>query len=153
MELSGQIKTKCPPEYMVAIMRDPTALAKLLPAGSRIETVGEDSYSFTVSKGVGPIKLTLPGKMQLTPKAGSHDQTLTVHAAHLIAGKVDLKLDVAIVSDGDTTHLSYEGDLTASGLAGRVLQEHRARANASLKAALTRLKLHAEHQLDGTEPV
>jgi carbon monoxide dehydrogenase subunit G len=152
MELSGQIKTKCPPEFMVAIMRDPSALAKLLPAGSKIEPVADDSYAFTVSKGVGPIRLTLPGKMHLTAKGSGHDQTLVVNAAHMIGGKVDLKLEVAIVTDGDVTRLSYEGNLTASGLAGRLLQEHHGRANASLKAALVRLKLHAENQLNGTLP-
>ncbi|MEI6097025.1 MAG: SRPBCC domain-containing protein [Alphaproteobacteria bacterium] len=153
MELRGQITTKCPPEFMVAIMRNPTALAQLLPAGSRIEAIAEDSYSFKVSKDVGPITLTLPGKLQLRAKGGGHDQTLTVHAAHLIGGKVDMELNVAIVNDGGMTRLTYEGDLTASGLAGRVLQEHRARANHSLKAALMRLKLHAEKQFDRAAPI
>jgi hypothetical protein len=62
-----------------------------------------------------------------------------------------MKLDVAIVAEGGMTRLTYEGDLTASGLAGRVLQEHHDRANSSLFVALVRLKLHAENTLDGTK--
>ena len=37
MELSGQIRTTCPPDHLVRIMRDPAALAQLLPAGSKMD--------------------------------------------------------------------------------------------------------------------
>ena len=64
----------------------------------------------------------------------------------MIGGKVDLALTVRITTEGRTTLLAYDGALTATGLAGRILHEKRDRANNSLKAALTRLKLHAEAQ-------
>ena len=144
MELSGQIRTLCPPDLLVTIMRDPVTLAELLPKGSKMHLLKDGTYSFSVYKTVGPIKLTLPGTLQLTPGANGHDQTLTARAAHLIGGKVDLALALHITSDGRITEVAYTGDLTATGLAGRVLQEQRARANISLKAALTRLKHHAE---------
>lgn len=147
MELSGQIKTKCPPDFLVAVMHDPAALAKLLPAGSRIDRNADGSFAFSVSKGIGPIKLTLPGKMHLTAKGAGHDHVLSIKAAHLIGGKVDMTLDLAITHDGEMTKLKYSGDLTASGLAGRVLQEHHSRANASLKSALIRLRIYAERQM------
>lgn len=146
MELSGQIRTLCPPDLLVTIMRDPVTLAKLLPEGSRMDLMAEGSYTFSVFKTIGPIKLTLPGTLQLTPGAKGHDQVLTARAAHLIGGKVDLALNLQITTDGRITEVAYKGDLTATGLAGRILQEQRSRANTSLKAALTRLKHHAEDQ-------
>ncbi len=146
MELSGQIRTLCPPALLVTIMRDPVTLAELLPEGSKMDLLPDGSYAFSVFKTVGPIKLTLPGTLQLTPGAQGHNQILTARASHLIGGKVDLALTLQITSDGRITELAYKGDLTATGLAGRVLQEQRARANISLKAALTRLKHHAEDQ-------
>ena len=146
MDLSGQIRTTCPPDLLVRIIRDPDALAQLLPAGSKMDLNPDGTYAFSVTKSVGPIKLTLPGTLQLTPGARGHDQILTARAAHLIGGKVDLALNIQITAEARITHMTYTGDLTATGLAGRILQEHRARANSSLKAALTRLKLYAEAQ-------
>ena len=147
MDLSGQIKTKCPPDHLIAVLRDPAALAKLLPAGSRIDRNADGSLAFWVSKAVGPIRLTLPGKFQMTATGVGHGQVLTVNAAHLVGGKVDMVLNLAITPEGGSTKLSYSGSLTASGLAGRVLKEHRARANVSLNAALSRLKVYAERQM------
>ena len=146
MDLSGQIRTTCPPDLLVRIMRDPAALARILPSGSRMEQTGDGTYTFSVSRHVGPIKLTLPGQMSLTTGSNGHDQLLEVKAAHMIGGKVDLALTVRITTEGRTTLLAYDGALTATGLAGRILHEKRDRANNSLKAALTRLKLHAEAQ-------
>lgn len=146
MDLSGQIRTTCLPDLLVKIMRDPDTLAQLLPAGSKMEMNADGTYAFSVSKSVGPIKLTLPGKLTLTPGARGHDQVLTAHAAHIIGGKVDLTLNIVLTNEGRQTELTYNGVLTATGLAGRILHEHRARANSSLKAALTRLKFHAEAQ-------
>lgn len=148
MHLSGQIRTTCPPDLLVKVMRDPAALAQLLPPGSKMALASDGTYAFSVTKSVGPIRLTLPGTMQLAATGQDHNQTLTAHAAHLIGGKVDLTLALTLTTEGRVTHLAYAGDLTATGLAGRVLAEHKARANNSLKAALLRLKIHAEAHMD-----
>lgn len=146
MDLSGQIRTTCPPDLLVRIMRDPATLAQLLPDGSQMDQTADGAYAFSVSKSVGPIRLTLPGRMSLTTDGTGHDQLLKAHAAHMIGGKVDLALTLRITTEGRTTLLAYDGTLTATGLAGRILHEHRQRANGSLRAALIRLKLHAEAQ-------
>lgn len=151
MDLSGQIRTTCPPDLLVSALRDPAALVQLLPLGAKVEQTSPGVYAFSVAKNIGPIKLTLPGQMVLTSGATGHDQVLKAHAAHLIGGKVDLALAIRITTDGRTTLLAYTGTLVATGLAGRILHEHRDRANSSLKAALVRLKLHAERQA-GRQP-
>ena len=148
MDLSGQIRTTCPPDQLVSTLRDPVALAQLLPLGSKVQQTAAGIYGFSVVKNVGPIKLTLHGQLDLTPGAMGHDQVLKAHAAHLIGGKVDLTLAIGITTDGRTTLLAYTGTLVATGLAGRILHEHRNRANSSLKAALLRLKLYAEQQAE-----
>ena len=144
MDVSGLIRSTCPPESLVSALCDARSLARLLPDGSTLEKTGDGQYSFTVTKAVGPMRLTLPGKMTLTASGIGHNQLLTARASHLIGGKVELDLNLAIDQHGEQTHLAYSGTLNAAGLAGRVLREHRARANAMLKAALIRLKLHAE---------
>ena len=157
MELSGQIRTTCPPDQLVRIMRDPAALAKLLPGGSKLDQTGDGEYTFSVAKSVGPIRLVLPGSMHLQPSGSGLDHSLTARAAHLIGGKVDLTLSLAFTADAKGTQMAYVGELTATGLAGRVLHENRGRANSSLKAALARLRDHAEAQMrrpaGGVSPV
>ena len=147
MQLSGQIRTTCPPTMLVGLLRDPAALVQLLPAGAKIDVKADGSMGFFMAKSVGPIRLTLPGTLTLAATGHNADQVLIAHAAHLIGGKVDLTLTLAFATEGRITQLVYTGELTATGLAGRVLKEHRERANASLKAAMTRLKLYAESQM------
>lgn len=146
MQINGQLKTKCPPPFLVNILRDPDAMMQLLPAGSDLEQSPDGSYKFSVIKSIGPIRLTLPGTLTITPTGQGHGQTMTVQAAHLIGGKVDMKLHFAITRDEGLTQMVYEGDLDATGLAGRILREHRSRANSAVKASLFRLKLHAERE-------
>ena len=147
MDISGLIRSTCPPESLVSALRDARSLARLLPDGSTLEKTGDGQYGFSVTKAVGPIRLTLPGKMTLTATGTGHNQLLSARASHLIGGKVELDLKLIIDQQGEHTRLAYSGTLNASGLAGRVLREHHARANSMLKAALTRLKRHAEGQL------
>ena len=146
MQISGQIKTTCPPAFLLQMLNDPGAMTQILPPDSKLSKSGAGSFAFTVTKSVGPIRLTLPGTLTLTPKGKLLDQHLQVRAAHLIGGKVDLDLGVEIAQTDGVTRVSYDGELMATGLAGRILKEHRTRANAVVKAALTRLKLHAEAQ-------
>ena len=100
-----------------------------------------------MTKAVGPIRLTLPGQMSLTPTGEGHNQGLTARASHLIGGKVELALNLIIDRHDDLTRLAYSGTLNATGLAGRMLREHHVRVNALLKSALTRLRIHAEAQM------
>jgi carbon monoxide dehydrogenase subunit G len=146
MQISGQLRTKCPPPFLVNVLRDPDAMMQLLPVGSDLEQSEDGSYRFSVIKSVGPIRLTLPGTLTITPTGQGHGQTMTVHASHLIGGKVDMKLRIDIARAEGQTQMTYQGDLDATGLAGRILREHRARANSAVKASLFRLKLHAERE-------
>ena len=144
MQISGQIRTTCPPAFLLQALRDPQAMIQLLPSGSKLEQSGDDTFAFTLTKSVGPIRLTLPGTLTLTPTGEGHNQKMTVHAAHLIAGKVDLTLQIVIDQAGAQTRIAYDGELGATGLSGRILKEHRARANEVVKASLTRFRLRAE---------
>ncbi len=144
MEISGTLRAHCPPEDLVATLADARAISRLLPAGAKVEQTGEGRYSFTVSRAFGPIKLTLPGQMTLTPGEKGHDRKLTLRAAHVIGGKVDLELDFFIEPGHEATRFSYSGKLDATGLAGRIAREHRGRINAVVKGGMTRLRHLAE---------
>jgi carbon monoxide dehydrogenase subunit G len=146
MQINGQLKAKCPPPFLVNILRDPDAMMQLLPAGSELEKSPDGTYKFSVVKSIGPLRLTLPGILTITPTGQGHGQTMTVAASHMIGGKVDMKLRINIFRAEGQTNMTYDGDLDATGLAGRILKEHRTRANGAVKASFFRLKLHAERE-------
>ena len=152
MDVSGQIKSICPPEVLVSALHDAPTLSRLLPGDFTLEAVGDGRYAFSITKSIGPIKLTLPGEMTLTSGLG-HDLTLSARAAHLIGGRVDLDLTLTFDQHGGLTRLAYAGTVEATGLAGRVLREHQVRVNSALRAGMIRLKDHAEWQArTGNQP-
>lgn len=144
MQISGLIKTTCSPAALVRALRDPDCLLKLLPPDSTLEQTGDGTYVFSVTKGIGPIKLTLPGTLTLTPAANGIDQILSARAAHIIGGKVEFDVTLHIDQNANMTRMAYDGQLTATGLAGRVLNEHQLRANNLMRSSMLRIKAQAE---------
>ena len=150
MQLSGQIRTTCPPEFLLRVLRDPNAMRQMLPAGSQLDQAGDGSFTFTLTKSVGPIRLNLPGTLTLTPTGEGHDHQMSVRASHMIAGKVTMGLHISLTPVEAATRITYLGEVEATGLAGRILNEHSARANGVVKASLTRLKTYAEREFAKT---
>ena len=147
MDVSGQIRTICPPTALISSLRDGEALVALLPAGSKLEKAPDGSFAFTLTKDIGPVKLTLPGRMTLVPTGNGHNQTLTLRASHLIGGKIEMDLDVTIGLIGGQTVMSCSGTLNASGIAGQVLRDRKARVHQVFKNALLRIKVQAEREM------
>ena len=144
MKLSGLIRTNCPPDRLMALLHDPLILARMLPKGCEVTKSGEGSFDFAIRRAFGPINLSLPGTMTLMPTGTLQDHVLTAHAAHIIGGKVELTLTLAARRTDGTTKLSYEGDLQATGLAGRLMKEYESQADDGMRAAFQRLKKAAE---------
>ncbi len=146
MDVSGLIRTTCAPEVLVTALYDARFLAAVMPQGSRVDQTAEGAFTFSVTRNLGPIKLTLPGTMTIAQKGKRRAKSICVRASHIIGGKVDLDLDIRFEVSPDHTQLIYTGELAATGLAGRVLREYATRVNGALKAALTRLAVLAEGQ-------
>ena len=144
MQLSGMIRTTCPPDQLLALLNTPAALAKIMPGGAEITQTSATEHAFVIRKSFGPVRLNLSGTLVLTPIGDGHDRRLTAHAAHLIAGKADITLNIHLTTDTGRTVLTYAGDLVATGLVGRLLGENGKRAQTSLRAVFLRLKTLAE---------
>jgi carbon monoxide dehydrogenase subunit G len=144
MQISGQMRTACPPSFLMTVLRNPDAMIQLLPKGSELAPAGDGTYKFTLIQTVGPIRLTLPGTIEMAPGDEDGDLQLTVRAAHMIAGKVNMDLLITLSQPEEHTRIIYDGQLAATGLAGRILNEHKERANGVVKASMTRLRLYAE---------
>lgn len=144
MQLSGIIRTTCPPARLAAMLSDPGVLSALLPANSEIGRTGDGTFAFTIRKALGPLSFNMPGTMTLTNLGERHDRKLVAHAQHLIGGKVDIALAIGISRRGEITVLNYDGEITASGIASRLLGDNQDRAQIALRNAFLRLKRQAE---------
>ena len=144
MQLSGMIRTICPPDQLLALLNDPAVLAKIMPGGAEITQTSATDYAVIIRKSFGPLKLNLSGTLGLTPIGSGYDRRLTAHATHAIAGKADIALTIRLTADTGRTVLTYSGDLAATGLVGRLLGENGKRAQTSLRAIFLRLKTLAE---------
>jgi carbon monoxide dehydrogenase subunit G len=144
MDVSGLIRTTCPPDLVLSVLGDSATLLRLLPKGSKLDQIDQGRFRFSVSRAVGPVKLTLPGEMALVPAGQGHDRMLTIRAAHIIGGKVDLDLSLTFDTSAGHTRLAYAGTVEASGLAGRVLRERHARVDDGLRSLFHRLKVLSE---------
>lgn len=151
MDFKGKINANCPPECVFEVLDDPDALARLLPEGSKVEKSGDGQFTFTLIRTLGPIRLTLPGKMAVTQGEGALDRKLSIRAAHVIGGKVDAELEMVNSVEAGALHMAYAVNLEATGLAGRIAKEHRGRLGGLLKSGMMRLKFLAEarHNKEG----
>ncbi len=143
MRVSGMIKMSCPPDALLATLHDRLSLANILPAGSTLDRNGQDSFIFAITKSVGPIRLTMRGTLTVAALDNDYVQLMTIHASHMIGGKVDATLTLSIDTADGLTRLGYGGDITALGLAGRVLKENEGTVDAVVKRAMARLKHQA----------
>ena len=144
MQLSGMIRTSTPHDRLTALLNDPVALTAMMPGGAEITQTDTTSYSFTLRKSFGPLRLRMPGTMTVTPSADGAEQYLVARASHLIGGKVNVDLTIRLTRQATMTELNYQGTLEATGLANRLAVENETSVQTSLRAVFVRLKLHAE---------
>lgn len=146
MNIKGQIRINRPPQDILAVLHDLTAVERLFPVGSQIAQSAPGDYDFAIGKSFGPLRLNLPGKLTLTQIGAGPSQQLTVRAAHLVGGKLDFDLELTIQPVAEGSNLSYAGQVQASGLAGRVLKDYGDRIPHAVRAGMTRLKLVTENR-------
>lgn len=149
MLIEGMIRTSGPAEVVVRGLADDATLKAIAPRGFEFRPVIDGRSDFTVRRGFGPIVLTLQGHMSVTPDDEPQAWWLEVKAAHLIGGSVKVALNVTTTDptpeSGNMGSLSWTGDMTATGLAGRLLNDYQARVN----EVLTNLFLILREAVEG----
>ncbi|NBZ89999.1 hypothetical protein [Stagnihabitans tardus] len=142
MLLEGKICTTGPSEDVLLGLTRIETLSSVAPAGFEFSKVVGCVADFLIRRGFGPITLTLQGTMSLQGAEGAYK--LEIKASHLIGGKVLVVLDATCGEvDGKET-LSWKGELSAQGLAGRILSERSDRGNEILCNLFIRLRDYVE---------
>ncbi|MEJ7900295.1 MAG: SRPBCC domain-containing protein, partial [Thermomicrobiales bacterium] len=68
MQLSGEYTFDAPPERVYHLMLDPDVLMTCLPGCERLDLVGEDEYTATMTIGVAMIKGKYEGRVKISDK-------------------------------------------------------------------------------------
>jgi uncharacterized protein len=122
MRIAGNATLHAPVEAVYAALQDPRVLVRTIPGCERLEQVGEDAYSMTVTAGVASVRGTYAGDVRLTDQRAPNGFVLRASGSGA-PGTVtaDVAVDLAPDEDG-TTVLSWDADAVVGGMLGGVGQ-------------------------------
>ena len=143
MQLRGAILITCPAKRVLNALHSPEVLASLVPGECEMVQTSATEYPFTIRRKFGPVALTLPGTLTITPQT-EDTYVFALKAAHFLGGKIEMTMTIGVVAAQGVSRLGYEAELEASGLAGRILDDRSDQIEAGIEARLNRLKKRLE---------
>jgi carbon monoxide dehydrogenase subunit G len=122
MRVAGSATLHAPVETVYEALRDPRVLVRTIPGCERLEQVGEDAWSMTVTAGVASVRGTYAGDVRLTDHRAPHGFVLRASGSGA-PGTVSADVTVELSPGGDgTTELAYDADAIVGGMIGGVGQ-------------------------------
>jgi len=103
-----------PRERVWALLQDPGALARLLPGVEKLEVVGPDRFALAVKLGVGAVRGTYTGHVELTDQRPPESYRL-VGEAKGGPGFAKGSAQMTLVEEGAGTRLVARGDVQVGG--------------------------------------
>ncbi len=122
MMVSGSASLHAPPDAVWNALNDPAVLVRTIPGCQRLEAIGDDAYTMTISAGVASIKGVYNGQVRLTDQNPPDTFVLKASGAGG-PGTVSADVLVKLADAGDgTTTLTYDADAVIGGMIGGVGQ-------------------------------
>ena len=122
MKITGRQSVKAPRQQVWDRLIDPQSIASCLPGVEKLDKVGDDEYSMSMTVGIGMVKGTYDGKVRLSNMNAPTDYQMYVEGTGrpgFIKGTGTVRL-----ADGTngSTDIEYEGDVEVGGPVGAVAQ-------------------------------
>jgi uncharacterized protein len=122
MRIAGTATVQAPVEAVYAALQDPRVLVRTIPGCERLEQVGEDAYTMTVTAGVASVRGTYAGDVRLTDHQAPHAFRLKANGSGT-PGTVTADVTVQLSpGDNGTTVIAYDADAVVGGMIGGVGQ-------------------------------
>jgi len=122
MRITGNAVLNAPADRVWAALNDPGVLARTIPGCERLEEVGPNRYTMTVTAGVASIKGTYQGDVSLADPLPPDSFTLRASGTGAPGTvRADVRITLACV-DGLTTTVTYDADALVGGPVGGVGQ-------------------------------
>jgi carbon monoxide dehydrogenase subunit G len=121
VNLDGSAVLSAPPEAVWAVITDPAVLARTIPGCLSLDQVGEDSYTMTVSAGVGAIRGTYAGEVRLSDL--QRPRSYVMHASGSGGpGSVRATVPISLEPVDGGTRLTYSAEAVVGGAVAGVGQ-------------------------------
>jgi len=121
VNLDGSAVLSAPPEDVWSVITDPAVLARTIPGCLSLDQVGEDSYTMTVSAGVGAIRGTYAGEVRLADM--QRPSSYVMHASGSGGpGSVRATVQIGLAPSGEGTELTWSADAVVGGAVAGVGQ-------------------------------
>lgn len=122
MHLEGTHSLKAAPQEIWNLLMDPDTLARITPAISRLEPIGDDKYKAVAEIKLGPVKGSFEGEMAVVNKKEPEHFTLLIQQKSRI-GNANAEGQINLKSTGDhQTEVHFNGDAKLSGTLARMGQ-------------------------------
>ena len=121
MQLSGSYTFNAPRDAVWNAMLDPTAISHCMPGGEEFTELGNDRYEAKMRVGIGAIKGTFAGKIQLLEQVRPTSYRMSVEGGGG-PGRVKGSGVLTLAEQSDETVVTYDGDAHVAGLIASVGQ-------------------------------
>lgn len=122
MKVSGNAVLNADVGRVYEALTDPRTLAAAIPGCERLELVAPDVYDMVVTVGVGSIKGTYKGRVELAEQAAPRSFTLRASGAGA-PGTVSAECRMLLVDEATArTRVEYDADAVVGGVVGGVGQ-------------------------------
>jgi carbon monoxide dehydrogenase subunit G len=122
MKVVGEATLHGSAEQVYAALTDPAVLVRTIPGCERLEQVGPDAYTMTVSAGVAAVKGVYVGDVVLTDQRPPHELVLKASgsgAPGTVSATARIRLAPGV---NGTTTVTYDADAVVGGMVGGVGQ-------------------------------
>lgn len=114
MEISGEFTFDLPQKTVWEVLRDPRALASIIPMVMNLKQVAENQYTGTLFFRVGDVAGTFHGKIELFNIQAPDSYDIEVHGSSAV-GQVNIKGGMHLKLEGDHTVMVYHGNINFGG--------------------------------------
>ena len=121
MKLSGSYEFDTGPEKVWQILTDPEALKSCIPGCEKMDALGNNEYSATVTISMGPIRSKFDAKVTMVDLQPFESYKLIVEGngpSGFVRGESQIKL----TGSGSKTTVDVDSDSSSGGLLARVGQ-------------------------------
>ncbi|MBX6753138.1 CoxG family protein [Thermorudis peleae] len=122
MKIQGSYTIRAPQQATWDHLTNPDAIAKCLPGVEKLNQVGPDEYTMSMTVGIGPVRGTYEGKVRLLNVHPPSDYQMEIEGSGrpgFVKGLGTLRL---VPAGENQTQIEYDGDVEVGGPVAGVAQ-------------------------------